>query len=207
MLKRAGFAYGSLAVLAVLIGGSAIFGIVGRQGDDSCGGARLAGESADIGGPFVLVNGEGETVTDAQVISKPSLVYFGYTFCPDVCPFDVARNAAAVDLLSAMELDITPVFITVDPGRDTPDVMAEYAEAFHPGMIGLSGSPEQVEQAAGEYRVYFRRQESDDDFYLVDHSTFTYLAMPESGVVDYFRRDDGAEELARRTACQVRRHG
>ena len=207
MSNRAGFAYGSLAVLAVLIGGSAIFGIVGRPTDDSCGGARLAGESADIGGPFALVNGDGETVTDAEVISKPSLVYFGYTFCPDVCPFDMVRNASAVDLLSAMKLDVTPVFITVDPERDTPDVMAEYADAFHPGMVGLSGSPEQVEAAAREYRVYFRRHESEDDFYLVDHSTFTYLAMPESGVVDYFRRDDEAEELARRTACQIRRHG
>ena len=91
------------------------------------------------GGPFELVNAQGETVTDADVFTEPSLVYFGYTFCPDVCPFDVSRNAEAVDLLAERGISVTPVFISIDPERDTPEVVGEYAEVMHEKAIGLSG--------------------------------------------------------------------
>ena len=204
MPKTATYALGSVTALAVLIGGSLYFGLSGRGQDGSCGGSVLAGESASIGGPFRLVDGSGNAVTDEEVLAGPALVYFGYTFCPDVCPFDVARNAAAVDILADSGLDATPVFITVDPERDTPEVVAEYAEAFHPDMVGLSGSISQVEEAAKAYRVYFRKQDAGGEFYLVDHSTFTYLSMPGEGVVDYFRRADTAEAVAERTSCRIR---
>ena len=204
MPKTATYALGSVTALALLVGGSLYFGLSGRGPDGSCGGAALTGESASIGGPFRLVDGSGNAVTDDEVLTGPSLVYFGYTFCPDVCPFDVARNAAAVDILADSGLDATPVFITVDPERDTPEVAAEYAEAFHPDMVGLSGSISQVEEAAKAYRVYFRKQDGDSEFYLVDHSTFTYLSIPGEGVVDYFRRADTAETVAERTSCRIR---
>ncbi len=209
MPKTSTYALGSVAGLALLIGGSLVFVIAGRGPDDTCGGAALDGESALIGGPFTLVDGSGIEVTDKSVLVKPSLVYFGYTFCPDVCPFDVARNADAADILAGSGLEVTPVFITVDPKRDTSEVVAEYAEAFHPKMIGLTGSPSQVQEAAKAYKVYFRTHDSDekDEFYLVDHSTFTYLELPNEGVVDYFGRDDTAATLAERTACQIKRFG
>ncbi len=195
------YAVSAAAAVMLLIGVSLSFGIVGRKSPDDCAGGEVAGGS--VGGPFELVDGDGRTVTDKDIITRPSLVYFGYTFCPDVCPFDVARNVAAVDILSAQGISATPVFISVDPQRDTPEVVAEYAEAHHPELIGLTGSPEQLKAAADAYRVYFKAQDSDDGFYLVDHTTFTYLMMPETGFADYFRRGDSAEAMAERTACFV----
>lgn len=169
-----------------------------------CGGAQVAGGLASIGGPFELVNAQGETVTDRDVITRPSLVYFGYTFCPDVCPLDNARNAAAVDILLEQGYDAQPVFISIDPERDTPEVVGEYASYMHPRMIGLTGSPEQVKAASQAYKTYYRKQDAGDDpYYLVDHSTFTYLVLPGVGVVDFFRRDETEEEVARRTACAI----
>jgi protein SCO1/2 len=167
-----------------------------------CGSTVVAGE-ADIAGPFTLVSETGETVTDADVITKPSLVYFGYTFCPDVCPLDSARNAEATDLLAERGIDVQPVFISIDPGRDTPEVVRDFTDIFHPKMIGLTGSPEQVAAASRVYRTYYKAQETDDEYYLVDHSTFTYLVLPEHGFVEFFRRDATAEEIAETTACFV----
>jgi len=159
---------------------------------------------ADIGGPFDLVNAENLPVTDRDIIDRPALVYFGYTFCPDVCPFDVARNAEAVDLLKAEGLDIGLVFITVDPARDTPDVLADYQFNMHPDLIGLTGTPEQIDAAAKAYKVYYARGSGEEDYYLIDHSVFTYLMLPGNELATFFRRDMPAETLAEKTACLVR---
>ncbi|MCU0911535.1 MAG: SCO family protein [Rhodobacteraceae bacterium] len=178
----------------------------GGEGGDrfaQCRASAVAGGMGSVGGPFTLVDGTGATVTDAEVIDRPALVYFGYTFCPDVCPFDTARNAAAVDLLEERGIDVKPVFVTVDPERDTPEVMAEFTQYVHPRMVGLSGTPEQVADAVRAYRVYARKQEAEDAFYLVDHSTFTYLVLPGHGVVEFFRRETEPEEMAETTACFV----
>lgn len=163
----------------------------------------VAGGAGAIGGPFELLNARGETVTDADVITRPSILYFGYTFCPDVCPLDVARNADAVDLLQADGHDVQPVFITIDPERDTPEVVGYFAANLHEDMIGLTGSPEQIRAASKAYRTYYKAHPADDDYYLVDHSTFTYLVLPDEGFVEFFRRDISAEDLAERTACFV----
>ncbi|WP_323767893.1 SCO family protein [Antarctobacter sp.] len=169
-----------------------------------CRTSRIAGGAEQIGGPFTLVNKSGETVTDKEVIKEPSLVYFGYTFCPDVCPFDTARNAEAVDVLTERGYSVTPVFISIDPDRDTPEVVGEFAELVHERMIGLTGSPEQVKAASQAYRTYYRKQEDGDpEYYLVDHSTFTYLVLPEVGFVDFFRREVTPEEMADRVACYI----
>ncbi len=166
----------------------------------SCRRTAVAGAEA-IGGPFTLVSETGETVTDTQVFTKPSLVYFGYTFCPDVCPIDAARNAEAVDLLSDSGHDVLPVFVSIDPERDTPEVMAEFTDYLHPEMIGLTGSPEQIKEASKAYRTYYRKQPSDDEFYLVDHSSLSYLVLPETGFVEFFRRDMEAADLAEQIGC------
>jgi protein SCO1/2 len=164
-----------------------------------CSQGAVAG--GDIGGPFTLVSGEGVEVTEQDVITEPSLVYFGFTYCPDVCPLDVARNAEAVDILEEMGVPATPVFISIDPERDTPQVVGEFADIMHPKMIGLTGSPEQVKAASQAYRTFYRKQPGGGDDYLVDHSTFTYLVLPEHGFVDFFRRDVGPDQMAETVAC------
>lgn len=169
--------------------------------DDPCAGGVVAGGS--IGGPFTLMDGSGATVTENDVITKPSLVYFGYTFCPDVCPFDMSRNVEAVDLLAEQGYDVTPVFITIDPARDDVQAVGDFAANHHEKAVGLTGNAQQIKQAADAYRVYYKAQKAEDgdDFYLVDHSVFTYLMDPERGFLDFFRRDATPEQVARRTAC------
>jgi protein SCO1/2 len=167
-----------------------------------CRVSAVAG-GADIGGPFTLVNSDGQQVTEVEIITKPTLIYFGYTFCPDVCPFDVARNAIAIDILDEQGVDVTPVFISIDPERDTPTAVGDFAANMHPKMIGLTGSAEQVKAASQAYKTYYRKQEGDEDYYLVDHSTFSYLMMPETGFAEFYRRDVSPEEMAESIACFV----
>lgn len=192
----------SLAVVALL--GGTWWAIQANQSADvfaECRAGAVGGGA--IGGPLSLVNGAGQPVTDAEIFTKPSLVYFGYTFCPDVCPMDNARNAEAVDILDEQGLDVQPVFISIDPARDTPDVVRDFAANLHPKMIGLTGSEEQVKAASQAYKTYFKKQESADEYYLVDHSTFTYLVLPKVGFVEFFKREDTANDMAARTACFV----
>lgn len=197
--------YAGLAIAAVvgMVGG--LYGYSVLQGGNdpfaACRGGQIGGGA--IGGPFTLVNGDGKTVTDAEVLTKPTILYFGYTFCPDVCPMDNARNADAVDLLESKGYDVQPVFISIDPERDTPEVMKDFATNLHPKMIGLTGSMEQVKAASLAYKTYFKKQESEDEFYLMDHSTFSYLTLPGIGFVDFFKRETTPEEMADRVACYV----
>lgn len=200
-----------VAAISAAVGLSALLGVTAwvalAPGDSDryaqCRASTVAGGGATIGGPFTLVNSDGQTVTDADVITEPTLVYFGYTFCPDVCPLDNARNAEAVYILEEQGLSVTPVFISVDPDRDTPEVLGDFVGNFHDRMIGLTGSAEQVKAASLAYKTYYRIPEdaADDPYYLVDHSTFTYLVLPEVGFVEFFRRDDTAEQMAERVAC------
>lgn len=202
MVRLAAISAG-VAIVA-LVGGIWYASMPAGSGGDkyaSCRTTKVAGGSDTIGGPFTLVNSSGDTVTDKDVITKPSLVYFGYTFCPDVCPLDTARNAEAVDILTEQGHEVTPVFISIDPNRDTPEVVGDFAANLHEDMIGLTGSEEQVRAASQAYRTYYSRQPGDDDYYLVDHSTFSYLVMPDDGFVEFFRRELSPEQLAERAAC------
>ena len=159
--------------------------------------------NANIGGPFELVNQYGETVTEKDVIDGLTLVYFGYTFCPDVCPFDTARNARAVELLEQDGIMVKPVMITIDPARDTPEVMGDFASYIHPRMVGLTGTEAQTKAAARAYQVYFAKEAEPEDpeFYLMEHSTFTYLMHPDYGFLQFFGRAPRAEEMAKTVAC------
>lgn len=200
----------------VTAGALVVLGILGFQGwnalmgggDDrfaQCRGSAIAGGAGQVGGPFELVDHSGRTVTDTDVIDLPTILYFGYTFCPDVCPLDVARNAEAVELLEEEGLIARPAFISVDPQRDTPEVLAEFSAIFHDRMIGLTGSDEQVRAASRAYRTFFQVQPSDDDFYLIDHSTHSYLVLPDHGFVEFFPRSLNARQIADRAACFIRR--
>jgi protein SCO1/2 len=191
------------ATVVGLIGGSGLYVYLQGKADPfaQCRSGQVGGGS--IGGPFTLVDGTGKTVTDKDVLTKPSLVYFGYTFCPDVCPLDNQRNAEAVDILEERGIEVTPVFISIDPARDTPEVVADFAANLHPRMIGLTGSEEQVKAASQAYKTYYRKQDGDEEYYLVDHSTFTYLMLPGIGFADFFKREDTADQMADRVACFV----
>jgi protein SCO1/2 len=167
-----------------------------------CRASAVAG-GGDIGGPFELVNSNGETVTSAALIKQPTLIYFGYTFCPDVCPLDVQRNGIATEILDDKNVAIQPVFISIDPARDTPEIVGDYAANFHERMIGLTGTDEQVKTASDAYRTYYRKADEDPDYYLMDHSTISYLTLPKHGFVDFFRRDISPEAMAETIACFV----
>ncbi len=198
--------YAVIAVLLVslMLGVMAYFVYFGRPDDPfaDCRNTRIAAGSSAIGGPFTLVNKLGQTVTDKDVLTKPSLIYFGYTYCPDICPADSARNAEAVDILAARGLDVTPVFISIDPERDTPEVVGTFTEYMSEKMVGLTGSPEQVKAASQAYKTYYRKNGEGED-YLMDHSTFTYLTLPKHGFVDIFRRDMPADKMADAVACFI----
>ena len=191
----------SAIAIAAILGGTAAYTYLRPMPD--CGGNSVAGGSAAIGGPFTLVDGTGREVTEQDVIDGPTLVYFGYTFCPDVCPFDVARNAIAIDILEEAGHDVTPLFITVDPARDTVEVVGDYAQDMHPKMIALTGTEAQIREAAQQYRVFYSKGSGEGDFYLMDHSTFTYLMFPGEGLATYFSRTATPEEMAAETACHI----
>lgn len=170
----------------------------------ACREASAGSGAAAIGGPFELTDENGKPTSDTQLITKPTLLYFGYTFCPDVCPLDNARNAEALDILQKKGYDAQMAFISVDPHRDTPDRLRDFTDFIHPDMIGLTGTPEQIQAAAKAYKVYYKKEPSDDpDYYLIDHSTFTYLVLPKTGFVDYFKRDVTPADMASRTACFI----
>lgn len=151
-----------------------------------------------VGGPFTLLNGNGQTVTDRDFRGKYMLVYFGYTFCPDVCPTTLNAVADALDRLGAKADLVQPVFITVDPKRDTPAVMKRYAAAFTPRLIGLTGSAAQIAQVAKEYHVYYaeHRTGPGPNDYSVDHSSVLYLMGPNGKFVAPLRADSSGAALA-----------
>ena len=168
-----------------------------------CRNSKVTGGSGSIGGKLDLVSTDGRAVSEVEIFSQPSLVYFGYTFCPDVCPLHVSRNADAVDMLDERGIQTAPVFISVDPSRDTPEVLTEFAEMIHPRMLAYTGSEEQIRAASNAYKTYYKKQESNDEYYLVDHSTITYLVLPKFGFVEFFRADTSPEIMAETTACFV----
>lgn len=158
--------------------------------------------SAAIGGPFTLVNGDGETVTEQDFRGKYMLVYFGYTFCPDVCPTSLQTIAQALALLPEDTVaKLTPVFISVDPARDTPENIGQYVDAFDSRMIGLTGTPEQVAAAAKAYKVYYAKVDEkgpDDKTYVMDHSAITYLMGPDGAFITHFSHGIAPQEMADR---------
>lgn len=192
-------ALAAAAVLVTGIGAGSYFALT--SGPETCSGTTIAGGKAAIGGPFELVKHTGETVTDTDVITGPTLVYFGFTYCPDVCPLDTARNAEAIDLLADMGHDVKPVFISIDPARDTPAVLADFVEVLHPKMVGLTGTEDQVKAASKAYKTYYRKNGEGED-YLMDHSTFSYLIGPD-GLWEFFRRDVPANEMAETVSCFI----
>jgi len=155
-----------------------------------------------VGGPFTLVDQTGKTVTDKDFRGRFMLIYFGFTNCPDVCPSGLQVMAAALDKLGPKADQVTPILITVDPERDTPEQLASYVPSFHPRLIGLTGSPEQVAAALKAYRVYAKRVDDPKSSagYTFDHTSLIYLMDREGNYVAHFTHATSVDRIAERLA-------
>jgi len=151
-----------------------------------------------IGGPFALTDQNGATVTSASLEGKPTLIYFGFTFCPDVCPTALLQMANAIDALgpdAARKVNL--VFITIDPERDTTKLLKGYVENFGPTFIGLTGTPQQIADVARAYRVYFQKVPGKDGGpYLMDHSSIVYLLDRNGRFAGHFTHEAKPEAIA-----------
>lgn len=154
--------------------------------------------AAAIGGPFRLTDQNGARVTPQDFSGRYMLIYFGYTYCPDVCPLTLANMTQALDLLPEDEAEkVVPIFITVDPERDTVEQLAEYAPSFGPDLVALTGTDAEIKAATRAYRVYFNKVENDEvGAYLMDHSGFVYLMGPDGKYRTHFSHSTTPEEMA-----------
>ncbi|SDI76954.1 SCO family protein [Aliiruegeria lutimaris] len=190
------------ATVVAVLGAMTVFVMTGEKDEFAeCRSGAVAAGPGGIGGPLELVSETGETVTDKEIFTRPSLLYFGYTYCPDVCPMDTVRNAEAVDILKERGFDVQPIFVSVDHGRDDAQSMADFTYNIHPDMLGLTGSEEQIRAASKAYRTYFSIRDPEDEYYLIDHTTFSYLVLPDTGFLEYFRRELTPDQLADKVQC------
>lgn len=159
--------------------------------------------NVDIGGPFELTDHTGAQFTRDDLAGNYALVYFGYTFCPDVCPTELGLMAEAIDLLEEDGNRVRPVMITIDPERDTPEVLSEYVPLFHERLVGLTGTEQEVRDVATKYRVFYKRFEDPSyTYYLMDHTSFVYLLSPTGEIASMFRYQTPPEDIA----ATIRQH-
>lgn len=156
--------------------------------------------SSGPGGPFVLTAHTGETVSNNDFKGRYMLIYFGYSFCPDVCPIELAKMTAALQQLEAEGYDTTPLqplFITVDPERDTVEALASYVVDFHPRLIALTGTPEEIAAVADSYKVYYKKREQEGvEGYLMDHQSVIFAMGPDGGFQRLFSSRNTPAEIA-----------
>jgi cytochrome oxidase Cu insertion factor (SCO1/SenC/PrrC family) len=175
------------AIIAAVAGYSAFYS----------GRSPVTSGTALVGGPFELVAHTGATVRDEDFRGKYMLISFGYTYCPDICPTELQVISAALDRLGEKAKDIQPIFITIDPERDTPQVLAQYMPNFHPRYLGLTGSQEAIDKAAKAYRVYYAKSDnSSGGDYLMDHSSIIYLMDKQGTFLKHFSYETDANALA-----------
>ena len=179
----------------LVIVGAAFLGLAHRDTPRGAAGTLLA---SAIGGPFHLVDQEGKTVTDADLRGKWSLVYFGYTHCPDACPTALNDISIALDELGPKRAAVRPVFITVDPERDTSEVLKSYVTSFDAPILALTGTPEEIAQAAKGYRVYYAKHPEVGGDYSMDHSSVIYVMDPQGRFTASFTQENSPEEIAER---------
>jgi protein SCO1/2 len=197
MIKLACLALPALLVLAACHAEPAAPSITGTAID-----------GATIGGPFTLTDKDGRTVHWADFKGRYRIVYFGYTFCPDACPTDLGVVMTALKLLAkdqpALAARVQPMFITIDPARDTPKVIGTYAAAFGPRLLGLTGTPAEVDAAAKAFGVYYGKGKPVGDGYLMEHSRFVYLMGPNGEPIEMLPADKGAKAVAADLALMVK---
>jgi protein SCO1 len=179
----------------VILGAGAFLGLTLRDNPRGVAGTALA---SAIGGPFHLVDQNGKAVTEADLIGKWSLVYFGYTHCPDACPTALNDIAIALDELGPKREAVRPVFITVDPERDTAEALKAYVTSFDAPILALTGSAEQIAQAAKSYRVYYAKHPEAGGDYSMDHSSVIYVMDPQGRFTASFTHESTPEQIAER---------
>jgi protein SCO1 len=164
-----------------------------------------AGRAA-VGGPFSLVDSKNRPFTDKDLLGSFALVYFGFTFCPDICPDELDKITDGLNLADkdSPNVLVQPVFISIDPERDTPEVVGTYLQDFHPRFIGLTGTVEQVKAAARAYRVYYHKTNETNGDYLVDHSIIMYMIDPNGDFLTFFGRNNTAEDIAEVVGRNIR---
>jgi len=171
-----------------------------RTPEDKLENTKLASRP-NIGGPFTLIDQDGKLTTDQDFKGQHMLIYFGYTYCPDICPTSLTTMSDALDLLGEDASKVTPILITFDPDRDKPEYLKEYATYFHPRLKALTGTPEQIANVTKAYRVYYAKtikEDADPDEYLMNHSSATYLMGPNGAFLLHFSHGTDAEIMARR---------
>lgn len=189
------------SLLLVIVAGFLIGALVGVAllvfNTETPGSRVVTSGKALVGGPFELVGKDGKTVTDQDFRGRHMLVFFGFTHCPDICPAELQVMAAAVEDLGADADKVVPIFISVDPERDTPEAVTAYVENFGPSFVGLTGSPEAIAEAAKAYRVTYRKfqDESMGDNYSVDHSSLVYLMGPDGEYITHIPYGTPADKM------------
>lgn len=162
----------------------------------------------DIGGPFTLTDHHGKPVTEKSFRGQFLLIYFGYGYCPDVCPTELANMTAAMDLMGNKADKVAPLFVTVDPERDTPEFLADYVANFHPRLIGLTGTPDQIKSVAKAYKVYYAKSKRPGEGeYLMDHTSFVYLMGPDGRFLTLFRGQTAPDTIAKAVTRFMSEHG
>ncbi len=184
----AGLALGAVAALALLP--------EARQALLPSAGPVTSGKAL-VGGPFTLTDDTGKSVTDKDYRGRYMLVFFGFTSCPDICPAGLQLISAALDNLGSKADRITPIFISVDPARDTPQKLADYVKNFNPRLVGLTGTPEEIAAVTKAYKVYFKKvpNETNPDEYGIDHTSIIYLMDPNGEFVTHFTPATPVDEL------------
>ncbi len=160
-------------------------------------GRSIVTGQADVGGPFRLTDQNGKTVSDTDFRGRYMLIYFGYSFCPDVCPTTLSVMAQALDKLGGESRRVTPVFITIDPERDTPQVLGDYMKAFGPNFVGLTGSAAAIKDAEKKYRVYAVKKPLEKGGYGMDHSSVMYLMGPDGKMISFYDEAISPDDLAK----------
>jgi len=192
---------GRFVLVAMLLAGLVILGVgafLALSLHETPRGAAGTLLASAIGGPFRLVDQNGKTVTDGDLKGKWSLVYFGYTHCPDACPTALNDISIALDGLGPKRDAVRPVFITVDPERDTAEVLKAYVTSFDAPIMALTGTPEEIAQAAKEYRVYYAKHPEAGGDYSMDHSSVIYVMDPEGRFTASFTHENTPEDIAER---------
>lgn len=185
----------AVAVLAIGVAGYIIYDRM--AGPQTISGEGLVITGTKLGGPFSLTDENGKAVTQAAFAGKYTLVYFGYSFCPDICPTGLQTMAEALDQAGDKAENVVPVFISVDPDRDTPDQLKEYTALFHERMEGLTGTKLQIDDLVKKFRVHYQiRKDIDPENYPVDHSSFFYLMDDQWNLVAVFRHNATAAQIA-----------
>ena len=150
-----------------------------------------------VGGPFELLNTEGQPVTQATFADKHKLIFFGFTYCPAICPGELQKMAQVLESLGPEAQKIQPIFISVDPERDTPEVVKEYMTLYDPRIVGLTGTPEQIEDLKEKYKVYASKIEMPSmSDYMIDHSAFMYFMSPDNQLITLYPLQETAEGIA-----------